>query len=286
MRNFPHKEVQPHGFAGKRLSGYAGIVAAAIVAALVLKTFVVGAILVPSGSMESTLLPGDCVLINKLVYGVRTPETLPFSESRFPAVRLPGLREISRGDVIVFRFPGDPDASRPGDPVYFVKRCIALGGDRVELRNGVCSVNDEMVPQPDGRQSSLGSGGSGSAGGEFGPVTVPKRGNSVALTPANYSAWENLIRREGHEVEYDLLVGVTIDGKTAKSYRFEKSYLFVLGDNRDRSYDSRVWGFLPQENVVGEAMMIYWSWPEEKPLGNLLPDLASIRWDRIGTYVR
>src|SRR5260221_13196728 len=101
----------------KRITGYAGILLVAILAAFLLKTFIIGAIRVPSGSMENTLLPGDCVLVNKLVYGARTPERLPFSEAKFPELRIPGLRKIARGDVIVFSFPGDPDAPVAGEPV-------------------------------------------------------------------------------------------------------------------------------------------------------------------------
>lgn len=281
MRSNSRIVERSQGLSGKRLRGYAGIVVVTILTALLLKTFVIGAVVVPSGSMENTLLPGDCVLINKLVYGARTPEKFPFSESRFPAVRLPRLRSISRGDVVVFTFLGDRDVSRPGDAVYFVKRCIALGGDRVEVRRGICYVNGEAAPNPDAQRP-----GGGSSGDQFGPLVVPARGDSVTLTRSNYREWKNLIRREGHEVDYDRVAGVMIDGRPAESYRFENNYLFVLGDNRERSYDSRLWGFLPEENVIGEAMMIYWSRPEENPEGGSVTDPGSIRWDRIGTLVR
>jgi len=194
----------------KRIGEYAGIILAAIISALVLKTFVIGAIRVPSESMESTLLPGDCVLINKLAYG---------------AGLLPALRNIQRGDVIVFRFPDDR-----ADPVYFVKRCVALDGDRIEIREGRCLVNDKPVP--------YGSSGSGKEDRQFGPIEVPK------------------------------------------------NYLFVLGDNPNKSYDSREWGFLPHEDVVGSAMMIYWSLPERAASENLIARVASMRWDRLGRIVR
>jgi signal peptidase I len=269
------------GVARKRLPGYAGILMVAILAAFLLKTFVIGAICVPSGSMETTLLPGDFVLINKLVYGARTSAKLPFTESRFSELRIPGLRKISRGDVIVFSFPGDPDGSSPDDPVYFVKRCIAKGRDKIEINHGVCYVNDEQL-----QELRIPNEGAGSAGDQFGPVIVPARGDTIALTPANISAWEVLIRREGHDVRFGGPTGVTIDGIPAKKYGFEKNYLFVLGDNRERSYDSRAWGFLPEENVIGEAMMVYWSAPEEHSGSGAVDALQSIRWDRIGMFVR
>ncbi|HYQ86042.1 MAG TPA: signal peptidase I [Bacteroidota bacterium] len=192
----------------KRIGDYGGIILAAIIGALVLKTFVIGAIRVPSESMETTLLPGDCVLINKLAYG---------------AGWLPALRNLQRGDVIVFRFPDDRK-----DPVYFVKRCVALGGDMIEIREGRCFVNDSPVP----------NGSSGKGDGQFGPIKVPSH------------------------------------------------YLFVLGDNPIKSYDSREWGFLPCEDVVGTAMMIYWSVPDRAAPENLIARVASTRWDRLGTIVR
>jgi signal peptidase I len=194
----------------KRIGDYGGIILTAIIAALVLKTFVIGAIRVPSESMESTLLSGDCVLINKLAYGTGW---------------LPALRSMQRGDVIVFKFPDD----RP-NPVYFVKRCVALGGDTVEIREGRCLVNDQRVP--------YGSAGSGNVEGQLAPIKVPNH------------------------------------------------YLFVLGDNLNKSYDSREWGFLPVEDVVGSAMLIYWSFPDRTKSENLFARVASTRWDRLGTIVR
>ena len=194
----------------KRIGDYGGIILAAIVGALVLKTFVIGAIRVPSESMETTLLPGDCVLINKLAYG---------------AGWLPALRTVQRGDVIVFRFPDDS-----ADPVYFVKRCVALGGDMIEIREGRCLVNDKPVP--------YGSSGNGRRDTQFGPIKVPSH------------------------------------------------YLFVLGDNPNKSYDSREWGFLPLEDVVGSAMMIYWSLPDRAASENLIARVVSMRWNRLGTIVR
>src|ERR1051326_3315253 len=239
MRSIRHTLEQAGTLARKRITGYAGVLLVAILAAFLLKTFVIGAIRVPSGSMENALLPGDCVLINKLVYGPRTPEKLPFSEAKFPELRIPGLRKIARGDVIVFSFPGEADGSAPDEPVYFVKRGV-----------------------------------------------VPARGDSVTLTSANFSLWENLIRREGHDIRCGERSGVTIDGIPAKKYGFEKNYLFVLGDNRDRSYDSRAWGFLPEENVIGEAMMVYWSSPGDDPGSGGTDAPGSVRWDRIGMFVR
>lgn len=97
----------------------------------------------------------------------------------------------------------------------------------------------------------------------------------IDLTRAHFSQWEELIRREGHVVERSA-AGFLIDGQQARSYTVEQDYLFVLGDNRNHSYDSRYWGFLPEGNVVGKATLVYWS----------ASQVEGIRWGRIGTLVQ
>ncbi len=263
----------------RQLTGWGGVIAAAIAIALLLKTFIIGAIRVPSVSMENTLLPGDLVLVNKLVYGSTASARLPFSQSGFSELRVPGLRRVGRGEVIVFRLPEDTIEAH--DPVYFVKRCIALGGDKVEVRRGVCYVNDEPVRIPEGAQPSLSRHIE-----DFGPIFVPAQGDSIRLTRLNYLKWEDVIRQEGHAVECDPVQGVVLDWRPATTYRIAKSYLFVMGDNAAHSYDSRLWGFLPEENVIGEAMLVYWSQRPASGMTGESSGWASVRWDRIGNIVR
>ncbi len=259
--------------AGRTLRRAVLVVLIPVAAALLLRTFVIDAIAVSSDSMETTLLPGDHVFVNKLVYGTRFPLRLPFSQAAAQFFRLPGLRSVKRGDVVVFEFPRSDQAAENG-AVYFVKRCVGIGGDTVAVQNGRIIVNGMALDIP-------GSGWgdrvreSGAGRDDCGPFVVPQRGDFIQLDAKNISSWAPLIRLEGHHVERNALEGILIDGKPAYAYRIENSYLFVVGDNRDHSYDSRWWGFLPENDVLGRATMIYWS----------ADDASSIRWKRIGRMV-
>lgn len=226
--------------------------------ALFLKAFVVDAIVVPSHSMEQTLLAGDFVLVNKLIYGTRVGNAA--AHASFPSFRVPGIRNIERGDVVVFQLPSVTE------PLYYVKRCIGTPGDAVSMENGTILVNG----------TPLTARGTTKLNESFGPVHVPRAGDVLPLEPAKSSRWESLLRLEGHRLTDDQTLGVQIDGISAHEYTVKQDYLFVLGDNLDHSDDSRSWGFLPKDNVIGEAMMVYWS----DDGGN------GIRWDRIGRSVR
>ena len=186
---------------------YAEAIIIAIVLALFIRTFVIQAFKIPSGSMKPTLLVGDHILVNKFIYGIK----LPFTDKI-----LISLSEPERGDVVVFKFPLDTSKD-------YIKRVIGLPGDRVELVNKQLLINGQPTEDPHASYSMNGSMR------VFGPVTVPS----------------------GH--------------------------LFVMGDNRDESSDSRVWGFVPRPYLKGKAFLIYWSW-DRKNYG--------VRWNRLADIVR
>ncbi|MFH1313175.1 MAG: signal peptidase I [Candidatus Eisenbacteria bacterium] len=179
----------------------------ALILALATRATVVQAFRIPTSSMEETLLVGDFLLVNKFIYGSKIP---------FTNFRLPKLRQPKTGDIIVFKHPSEGKD--------FIKRCIGMPGDKVELRNDVVYVNDSPLDEP--YKILHGYGGSMS---NFGPVTVP----------------------EGH--------------------------LFMMGDNRHNSYDSRSWGPLDQTYVKGKAMVIYFSWNKDSHFP---------RWTRFGKILR
>ena len=248
----------------RRLRDAAEILAFTVVLALGVKTFVVDAVHVPSASMEDTLLPGDFLLVNKFVYGPCTPHYMPLTGRRLPVLRLPAPGSPARGDVIVFYAPdGIP-------PRLYVKRLIGLPGDTVMFRGGILFVNGRAAGLPPGAKPPR------KPPADFGPVVVPAAGDRLELREADAGRWEPLLRLEGHRVARSPVDGVLLDGVPAGSYTVRENYCFVLGDNRDDSLDSRVWGFVPFDSIVGRAMLVYWSVD-----GN-----AGIRWARAGTVIR
>jgi signal peptidase I len=209
-----------HSYEKSPVREYFESIVIAVILALFVRTFVVQAFKIPSGSMEDNLLIGDHLLVNKFIFG-----GAPTAAER--AV-LP-IRDINRGDVIVFKFPKEPDRD-------FIKRVIGLPGETVELRRKAVYVNGQPIDEapyhlklkypapPEGapQQNMVDS---------FGPVTVPP----------------------GH--------------------------LFVMGDNRDDSLDSRYWNFLPINYVKGRAMTIYFSYdPDATGPASVV---TSIRWRRL-----
>ncbi|HYD54363.1 MAG TPA: signal peptidase I, partial [Gemmatimonadaceae bacterium] len=187
---------------------------------LVIRTFFVEAFKIPSGSMERTLLVGDFLLVNKLVYGAELP---------FTTARLPRLRAPQRGDVVVFEWPEDPSKN-------FVKRLVGLPGDTLAMRDGMLVRNSEALPE---RYVSHSEPGVDPAGEEFRWQRdyVVRTADAAAGAAAAYhpsrNNWGPLVVPEGN--------------------------YFVLGDNRDNSLDSRYWGFVPDSLVKGRPFVIYYS---------------------------
>ncbi len=198
----------------------------ALVLALIIRTFVIQAFKIPSGSMEDTLLVGDHIVVSKFAYGIQVPKpaiinvfgaSVPFFETKL----IPSWGKVDHGDVIVFRFPGD----RSKD---YIKRVIGLPGDRVELRDKVIYLNDKKMDDPWGVNKGGLYGEDTEKNLNFGPYTVPE------------------------------------------------GTVFVMGDNRDRSYDSRYWGPVPFKDIKGKAFIIYWSWNR---------DSHWVRFGRLGDII-
>ena len=187
----------------------------AIVIAMFIRTFIVQAFKIPSGSMLETLQIGDQILVNKFIYGVK----IPFTNGK----TLIPVKDPVRGDIVVFKYPEDPSKD-------FIKRVVAVGGDTLEIKDKQLYVNDKLVTEE--------------------PYAIHK---DERMIPANFST-------------RDYLRKITIPDKK----------LFVMGDNRDNSHDSRFWGFVDLTEIKGEAFMIYWSWNKEA---------FGVRWKRLGTLL-
>jgi signal peptidase I len=269
-----------------------------LLAALLLKLFVIEAYRIPSTSMENTLQVGDFLLVNKLAYGLRTPRHLPFTATQLSSFTLPMFHSVQRGDVVVFEFPGDRDEVKPAESVNYIKRCVGLPGDTIEIQSGRVLVNGiETNFPPLGKRTNHPAGNMFRRGEEmfpkgssfndvnYGPIVVPKRSDTLQINSTSILQWRVFIERERHTVAFNADT-ILIDGKAVSTYCVQRNYYFVLGDNRDNSMDSRYWGFVPDDNLIGEALFVYWSWDQEVPVSNLAEKLSSIRWNRIGTLTR
>ena len=240
---------------------YVEAIVIAVGLALVIRSFVVQAFKIPSGSMIPTLLIGDHLLVNKLVYRFRLPE---------------------RGEVAVFKFPQD----RKTD---FIKRVIALPGDDVELDDGKLSINHAPVADT---HASYGTAHLTGLERNMKPFHVPRKGETVRLEGPNVKLYQllvaNEIKESGRVPEIEIVdtqAGpdgkiadghLRLDGKVLESWKVGSDYLFMMGDNRDNSFDSRFWGPVRRDDIVGRAMVIYWSF------GN---KIWQIRWDRLGNII-
>lgn len=267
----------------------------AAIVAFFIKVFFFEAYRIPTGSMEETLLIGDFLIVTKFTYGSTTPRNIPFTDVRLPFVKLPGFKDPEAGDVVVFDYPGDKDVVESPVVLNYIKRCVGTPGDTIQLINKQLYRNGQMVPNAPnakGSQITKPAGqvepgifptGSGWNEDNYGPLYIPKEGDKLPVNVANYQQWKIFIEREGHEVRLDG-ENVIVDGAPLPNgeYTVQRDYYFMMGDNRNNSSDSRFWGFVADDDIVGEALLIYWSWDPSIGFDEFFKLMESVRWDRIG----
>lgn len=354
----------------------------AVVAATLIRWLFLEAYTIPSSSMEKSLLIGDFLFVSKLHYGARTPGTplqVPLTHQtiwgtnipsfstliQLPMYRLPGFSDVKRNDVVVFNYPGDPDEPFE-DPLQgnggykafpvdlrtnFIKRCIGVAGDVIEIKKAVVYVNGKeaeippraqffyrlesndllddrffenediqaysaypadsittskyvyqirTTPQivdelkkhsfiksvthespytPTSTENGLFPVTAKQNLDYWGPVQVPKEGLTIQLDSANVAKYANVIKYFDHNDADKVVIAngkISIDGKAITSYTFKQDYYFMMGDNRYESADSRFWGFVPADHIVGKAVFIWMSIdPNPKSV------LNKIRWNRL-----
>jgi signal peptidase I len=243
------------------LREYAEAIGVAVLLALVIRTFVVQAFKIPSGSMLPTLQIGDHILVNKMRYGPRLEVPL----TNFSFGRLPALAPPERGDVVVFVYPQDETKD-------FIKRIVGLPGDVVEIRNRQVILNGE--PFEDRDAHFLGPG-SRLTRVQLGPLYIAKAGDEVKVVDGmlhvNGQSLE-MPEREVFRRQYGDLSGE----ENGKSVVLSENYYFMMGDNRDNSQDSRVWGPVSEGALKGRAFVVYWSWDGRD---------RWVRWERLGSWI-
>lgn len=218
---------------------------------LVIRFFLVQAFKIPTGSMENTLLVGDFLLVNKMVYGATTPRRLPLLDVELPNIRFPAFEIPKRGDIVVFEYPLDHSLD-------FVKRCVAVSGDTVEMRDKVLYINH--VPQDESYVRHT----------DPGVVRSEDLGAESKKMQWQYSY---LVEEEKKKLNGDYRPTRDNFGPLVVP---ENKY-FCLGDNRDASSDSRYWGFVDRELIKGKPMILYFSWDNN----NWFP-----RFNRIGQIIQ
>lgn len=352
----------------------------AVVAATLIRWLIMEPFVIPTASMENSLLVGDFLFVSKFHYGTRTTSTplqVPLTHQKIwltdipsyteliklPNYRLPGISEVKRNDVVVFNVPGieennfeNYDQSTWIDyPVdlktNYVKRCVGIAGDVIEIRNQQLYSNGAIVENPAEMQhlymvhckskinernmKSLGIsfediGGAAAQNdgswvyafhltkerieklskasyvisiapyldtnksvfpryhdssiqqftdwteSDFGPLWIPKEGAVMQVNDSTLALYGETIKRYDHNDDVVIAGGkLTIDGKEITEYTFKQDYYFMMGDNRNNSLDSRYWGFVPADHVVGKALFIWFSTDKEGSF------FTRVRWNRI-----
>jgi signal peptidase I len=356
----------------------------AVIAATLIRWATFEAYTIPSPSMENSLLVGDYLFVSKLHYGPITPQTplqVPLTHQTVPIIntksysdaiqlptyRFPGFSSIKRNDVVVFHVPHE--SQYPADlRTNYIKRCVAVAGDTISIRNGqvylngqpgaiagqlqttyfmeVASANDEVrqalhdqgvvdYTQPDGMPALSGNMHDANKLGyyisctapvaeyfkkqpyvkamevydgdlppnslfpdvadkygsearsatprgwnldTYGPLPVPKKGQTITLSPGNAAIYYKIVAHYEHNqnVSWDNNTGMILqDGKPLTSYTIKQNYYWMMGDNRHNSEDSRFWGFVPEDHVVGKAVLI---WLSVDPFGDFW---HKVRWNRL-----
>jgi signal peptidase I len=347
----------------------------AIIAATLIRWTTVEAFVIPTPSMEDSALVGDFLLVSKFHYGTRTtgtPLQIPLTHQKIwgtdipsyvewidlPVYRFPGISEVKKGDVVVFNVPAIELNEGVGHPISlknnYVKRCVAVGGDRIELRDRQVYVNGELLANPKNMKWSyivvaseqissknikrldldsddyfyLGLDSKKKAlyrmlltteqlaaikevsyiesatldrmqddtpesdifptskyskwnGNNYGPLTIPKGGMTIRVNDSTMSMYGETIRLyEHHESVVADNGQLVIDGEDFNEYTFKQDYYFMMGDNRNNSLDSRYWGFVPYDHIVGKALFVWMSIDQEADF------LHKVRWRRLFSRIK
>lgn len=268
---------------------------------LLLQVFCITSFHIPSDSMEPNLLAGDAILVNKLEYGARLFNVMESVQGKQVKIkRLPGWGNVQRNDIIVFNYPCSKKWKRIEMDVmlYYVKRCVALPGDTFRIVNGryqvdgyscdlgcveaqdrfVAKIEKEQLPNSaKGIRAYPGDSSIGWTVKNFGPLYIPRADDSIRLDNYTFKLYKNVIEWEQQKKLRYKDSCVYLGNEVITGYKFQKNYYFMAGDKVENSKDSRYWGLLPEEYIVGKAWRIWKSVDERQD---------KIRWNRIWKAIK
>ena len=279
----------------KKLKKYFKILLLVILIAIVIKAFAIDAFQIPSTSMENTLRPGDFILANKFAYDIATPREIPLAGLPIHQIKFFNVGKPQINDIVIFEFPrGFENDPLKGGSKY-VKRIIAGPHDTLKITDGKIFVNGELLEMPSTfkspklliekdsvQQEIIYPPGAKWNRISYGPIIIPAKGDTIKISPKNFERWKSVIVMD-HGERSLLSEGtlVTLDGRAINEYVLKQDHYFVIGDNFAESMDSRNFGFITDDMIIGKAMFIYWSYDTEKVAPGPLGFLSAIRANRI-----
>lgn len=243
--------------------------------------------------MKETLLEGDFIIVNKTAYTITTPLQIPFWNKRLSRKDLYKTGKPEFNDVVAFEIPNNYYDPASDDYSVLIKRIIGLPGDTIEIKDQILFINNQKYRTPSYIKLNLQETPGETVKQDlfpynhkwnlenYGPIVIPKKGMKVELNPKNILQWQNAINSEfGKKVISVEGTVINLNGKAIREYTFEKDYYFVLGDNRKNSIDSRYFGYVSEDWLIGKAMFIYWSQIPVQYSG-LSDFYSSIRFSRL-----
>ncbi len=263
-----------------------------IILAIFLRAFILGAFRIPTSSMADTLYPGDFIIVNLAAYKLNTPRQIPILGLSIPSVNIFNTGKPEINDLIVFKFPAINSDDADYNRTNLIKRIVALPGDTLQIMNKKIFVNGKEIYlpkavrrsfeniKPKGREDEdIFYSGTGWNSDNYGSVRVPAMGKTIKINTDNIEIWKRLIVYEYEEkvVRKEGSV-ITIDDKPVRNYVIKKNHYFVIGDNFNNSRDSRYFGFVNEDMILGKVMFIYLS---IDPAESGSDFLSKIRWKRI-----